>query len=120
MNDISYKVEKEGNTYILRMQGEITAQTLPDYRAIISNLMKEFDTVNKKNLNFIMDYSLISDIDSSALANILDRLKNDVRSDHKVVFINVPEKFKSIVEIHHMEEKIHIYESEKEAKEALN
>ena len=120
MNDIGYKVEEDGNIYTLRMSGEITAQTLPLYRKIVDNLMKELDVENREDLKFIVDYGGISDIDSTALANILDRLKNDVRSDHKVVFINVPEKFKSIVELHKMKDAIQIYGSEEEAKEALS
>ena len=119
MNDIGYKVEEDGNIYTLRMSGEITAQTLPLYRKIVDNLMKELDVENREDLKFIVDYGGISDIDSTSLANILDRLKNDVRSDHKVVFVNVPEKFKSIVELHKMENEIQIYGSEEEAKEAL-
>jgi len=119
MNDIGYKVEEDGDIYILRMSGEITSETLPTYRKIVDNLMEELDVSNKEGLKFIVDYSGISNIDSTALANILDRLKNDVRSDHTVVFVSVPEKFKSIVELHHMEDKIKIYESEEEAREAL-
>jgi len=120
MNDIGYKVEEDGNIYTLRMSGEITVQTLPQYREIVDNLMKELDVANRDGLKFIVDYGGISNIDSAALANILDRLKNDVRSDAEVVFINVPDKFKSIVELHRMENAIKIYGSEQEAKEALN
>jgi len=119
MNDIGYKVEEDGNIYTLRMSGEITAHTLPQYRKIVDDLMIELDVNNRDGLKFIVDYGGISNIDSTALANILDRLKNDVRSDHVVVFVNVPEKFKSIVELHHMEDAIKIYGSEQEAKEAL-
>jgi len=120
MSDINYEVKEDGGIYTLRMNGEITAQTLPQYRKIVDDLMVELDVSNRENLKFIVDYGGISEIDSSALANILDRLKNDVRSDHKVVFINVPDKFKSIVELHRMEDSIQIYGSEDEAKEALN
>jgi len=120
MSHIDYEVKEDGDIYTLRMNGAITAQTLPQYRKIVDKLMVELDVTNKDNLKFIVDYGGISEIDSAALANILDRLKNDVRSDHKVVFINVPDKFKSIVELHNMQDTIHIYGSEKEAKEALN
>jgi len=119
MNDIGYKVEEDGDIYTLRMSGEITSQTLPLYRKIVDDLMKKLDVTNRVGLKFIVDYGGISNIDSTALANILDRLKNDVRSDAVVVFINVPDKFKSIVELHHMEDTIQIYGSEEEAKEAL-
>ena len=119
MSNMSYEIVEDGNTYTLRMIGEITAQTLPQYRKIVDDLMVELDVVNKTDLKFIVDYGGITAVDSSALANILDRLKHDVRSDHKVVFIKVPDKFKSIVELHKMEDKIKIYESEEEAKEAM-
>jgi len=119
MDDIGYKVEEDGNIYTLRMSGAITSQTLPLYRKIVDNLMVELDVANRNGLKFIVDYGGISEVDSTALANILDRLKNDVRSDAVVVFINVPDKFKSIVELHHMEDAVKIYESEQEAKEAV-
>lgn len=120
MGEINYKVDVDGHTYTLHMAGDITAQTLPQYRDVIDRLMKELDVPNKDNLNFIMDYGGIGEIDSSALANILDRLKHDVRSDHNVVFVNVPDKFKSIVELHNMQDTVRIYESEEEAKKALS
>lgn len=41
MSEIEYEVEEDGNTYILRMKGVITAQTLPEYRKIVTNLMEE-------------------------------------------------------------------------------
>jgi len=117
MSVIDYKVEQDGNTYIIKMSGAINAQTLPQYRKVVDQIMAELDTANRSNLNFIVDYGGIEDIDSTALANILDRLKNDVRSDHKVVFINVPEKFQSIVELHKMEKSIKIYRSNFEVHE---
>jgi len=120
MSDFNYEVEEDGNIYILRVKGVINAQTLPEYRKMVDDLMVELDIANKENCKFIMDYSGISDVDSTALANILDRLNSDVREDHKVVFINVPDKFQSIVELHKMEDKIHIYGSEKEARKALS
>jgi len=120
MDDFNCKVEEKGNTYILRMSGAINAQTLSQYRKVVDEAMVELDVANKDNLNFIVDYGGIEDVDSSALANIMDRLKNDVRSDHNVVFINVPEKFKSMVELHNMEDNIRIYGSEEEAMKELN
>jgi anti-anti-sigma factor len=119
MRDIHYSVEEKGNFYILRMSGAINARTLLRYRKIVDDLMIKLDVRNKKELRFIVDYGGIVDIDSSALANILDRLKNDVRSDHKVAFIHVPEKFKSMVDLHKMGDIIHIYGSDEEAMAAL-
>ena len=119
MSEVGYTVENEGDIYTLRMSGTINAETLPRYREIVDNLMKELNVAERDNLKFIVDYGKIDDVDSAALANILDRLKNDVRRDHKVVFINVPEKFKAILEIHKMENLVEIYASEQEAKAAL-
>ncbi|MCK5014247.1 MAG: STAS domain-containing protein [Candidatus Omnitrophica bacterium] len=119
MSEIGHKVEKKGNIYIFRMSGTINAQTLNQYREIIDDLMKEIDVSHQNDLKFIMDYSGIDDVDSSALANIVDRLKNDVRYDHKVMFINVPEKFKDLLEIFKLKDSIEVYDSQQEAEEAL-
>ena len=67
-----------------------------------------------------MDYGGVENVDSSALANIVDRLKNDVRSDHKVMFVNVPKKFRDLVDIFNVEESIKIYDSEEEAVKDLS
>lgn len=119
MSEIRYKTEKKGNVYIFRMSGVINAQTLPQYREIIDNLVSEIDASHKSDLKFIMDYGGIEDVDSSALANIVDRLKNDVRCDHKVMFINVPEKFRELLALFKMEDSIEVYDSQQEAEEAL-
>ena len=119
MSEISYKSEKKENIYIFRMSGTINAQTLPQYREVIDRLIAEIDAPHTDDLKFIMDYGGIDDVDSAALANIIDRLKNDVRCDHEVIFINVPEKFKELVALFKMEESIKVYNSQQEAEEAL-
>jgi len=119
MSDIQYTFEERGDIYILRMSGSINAQTLPQYRKIVDDLMKDLDVRHKSGLKFIVDYGGIEDVDSAALANILDRLSSDVRSDHTVVFTRVPEKFKDIVELHKMEGSVRIYPSEDAALRAL-
>ncbi len=120
MSDINYKVEEKGDFLILRMEGVINAQTLPQYRGIVDSLMTKYDVANKDNLKFIMDYAAIGDVDSATLANILDRLKNDVRSDHKVAFINVPEKFKSLLTLFKVGDAIRVYDSQEEAERELS
>ncbi|MCK5178090.1 MAG: STAS domain-containing protein [Candidatus Omnitrophica bacterium] len=119
MSEIRYEVDKKGNIYIFRMSGTINAQTLPRYREVIDNLIEEVDAEHKSDLKFIMDYGGIDDVDSSALANIVDRLTNDVRYDHKVMFINVPEKFKELLALFKMENSIEVYDSQQEAEESL-
>jgi len=120
MGEIGYKVEKKKNVYFFRMSGTINAQTLPQYREVIDDLIKEIDASHKSDLRFVMDYGGIDDVDSSALANIVDRLKNDVRCDHEVIFINVPEKFKDLLALFKMEDFIKVYNSQHEAEEALD
>jgi ABC-type transporter Mla MlaB component len=92
---------------------------LPQYREVIDSLMSEIDAPHKSDLKFIMDYGGIEDVDSAALANIVDRMKNDVRCDHKVMFINVPDKFRDLLALFKMESSIEVYDSQQEAEEAL-
>jgi anti-anti-sigma factor len=119
MSEIKSKVEKKGNIYIFRMTGTINAETLPHYRQEIDRLIAKTGASQENNLNFIMDYGGIDDVDSSALANIIDRLKNDVRCDHNVVFINVPEKFKELLAIFKIEDSIQVCDSQEEAEKTL-
>ena len=119
MSEIKSKIERKGDIYIFRMSGTINAQTLPRYREVIDQLITEIGAAQKSNLKFIMDYGGIDDVDSSALANIIDRLKNDVRCDHKVMFINVPEKFKELLAIFKLQDSIEVYDSQEEAEKAL-
>ena len=120
MNEIGYKVEKKGDVYIFRMSGTINAQTLPRYREVIDDLIKEVDAKNQDDLKFIMDYGGIDDVDSSALANIVDRLKNDVRCDHQVVFINVSNKFKDLLTLFKMNDSITVCDTQEEAEKVLS
>jgi anti-anti-sigma factor len=119
MGKISYTVEQKGNVYIFRMRGTINAQTLPEYRKVIDDLMAKMDIPHKDSITFIMDYGGIDDVDSSALANIIDRITNDVRCDHRVMFINVPEKFKELVALFKIGDTIEIYNTQEEAEKAL-
>ena len=119
MSEIRHEVEQKGDIHIFRMSGTINAQTLPQYREVIDNLIKEVDAKHKSGLKFIMDYGGIDDVDSAALANIVDRLANDVRCDHKVMFINVPEKFRELLALFKLENSIAVYDSQQEAEEAF-
>ena len=87
--------------------------------SVIDNLIKEIDAPHQNDLVFMMDYGNIEDVDSSALANIIDRLKNDVRCDHRVLFINVPEKFKDLLELFKLQDSIEVYDSQEDAEKAL-
>lgn len=120
MSEINYNVEEKGNIYIFHMSGTINAQTLPEYREVIDKLVTELDVAHKDNITFIMDYGGIDDVDSSSLANIVDRLKNDVRCDHKVMFINVPDKFKELIALFKMENTIEVYDTQEEAEKAAS
>lgn len=48
---------------------------------------------------------------------VIDQL--DVRCDHKVMFINVPEKFKEFLAIFKLEDSIAVYDSQEEAEKSL-
>ncbi len=119
MSKINFTVEEKENLYILRMRGDITTESLPEYRQVVDDLMKDLDVQNKKDLSFIVDYDGVGEVDSAAVANILERLTNAVRTDHRVVFINVPEKFSNLVDILQVGDSIKIYDSEQQAIEEL-
>lgn len=119
MNKISIESHRTGNTYVIYVSGIINAETLGDYRNYVDRMMKELDVENKNKVNFVVDYGGVEDVDAATIANILDRLENDVRSDHVVVFSSVPDKFREMVKIHKTEKTIIIYENEKEALKAL-
>lgn len=119
MSDMDLQLEEDGNVYVLRMTGALTAETLPLYRKRMDALMKEHNVSSKDNLNFIVDYGKVTEVDSATVANILERLDSVVRQDHKVCFVNVPEKFKNLVTLLKVDGSIQMYDSEQQAREAL-
>ena len=111
VHKISLESEHHGKNYIIHVSGVITAETLEDYRKYMDILIDKLDVADKADINFILDYSGVTDVDSSTLANILDRLKNDVRADHEVAFVNVNDEFRDLVTIHKLDDKIRIFET---------
>ena len=104
---------------IVQMGGDLIASTLPQSREMIDELIEKHEIKKRTHLKILVDYEQVTDVDSAAIANILDRINEHKKNHHTIAFVNVSEEFKSIIEIHKLEDEILIFDSREEAIAAL-
>lgn len=116
----SFIAQEKDNIIIVRMYGPLNSSTLNESRDQINELIEKHEIFKRSNLRILVDYENVTDVDSATIANILERIKEHEKHNHVIAFINVPEEFKHIVEIHKLENKVHIFKSEKQAIKELS
>ena len=116
----TFIVKEEGTLIIVRISGDINQHTLPESRAMIDKMVEEHRINERDHLSIIVDYENVSDVDSAAIANILDRLDENKKQHHRVAFINVPDEFVQLLEIYKLEDTIMVFDNEAEVIAKLN
>lgn len=115
----SFIAREEGNLIIVRLNGDINQHTMHESRKMIDEMMRLHQVNERDNLSIVVDYQNVNDVDSSTIANILERIEQNSKHYHKLAFINVPEDFLKLLEIYKLQEKILVFESEAAAIKAL-
>ncbi|MGE0267371.1 MAG: STAS domain-containing protein [Candidatus Omnitrophota bacterium] len=115
----SFIAREEGNLIIVRLNGDINQHTMHESRKMIDEMMRLHQVNERDNLSIVVDYQNVNDVDSSTIANILERLEQNSKHYHKLAFINVPEEFLKLLEIYKLQDKILVFQSEEEAVKAL-
>ena len=115
----SFIAQEINNLIIVRMGGVINAETFPESQFLIDELIEKHEIYKRQNLRILVDYQNVTDVDTSTVANILDRINEHEKHNHIIAFVNVPEELKSLVEIYKLEKEVLIFESEEEAVKAL-
>lgn len=111
--------KEKGDLIIIQMGGDLIASTLPQSREMVDELIEKHEIKKRTHLKILVDYEQVTDVDSATIANILDRINEHKKNYHTIAFVNVSEEFKSIIEIHKLEDEIRIFDSREEAIEAL-
>lgn len=111
----NFIAQENGNLIIVRMNGDINAQTLPESRKMIDELVKLHHIYERENLCILIDYENVTNVDSAAIANILERLQEHHDHYHRIAFINVPDEFVKLLEIYKLQDTISVFDSEKKA-----
>ena len=106
--------EKRDIIYI-QMGGDINAETLPESRKLVDEIIEGHEIYKRRNLRILVDYGKVTSIDSASIANILERLKEHDKYQHKIAFVNMPQEFKDLIVLHKLEGVIPLFESEKDA-----
>lgn len=83
--------EQNGNTLILN--GELDRDTIPAFWQQRNQLLKGINAIN---------VSQLSHIDSTGLAMFV-RLKSEQRSENKLVFEGISERFKTLIRLYKLE-----------------
>ena len=115
----SFIAQEINNLIIVRMGGVINAETFPESQFLIDELIEKHEIYKRQNLRIRVDYQNVTDVDTSTVANILERINAHEKHNHIIAFVNVPEELKSLVEIYKLEKEVLIFESEEEAVKAL-
>ena len=115
-----YIIAKEKNNIIfIEMGGNINSETLPESRELVNEIIKKHEIYKRNNLKILVDYSNVIDVDSATIANILDRLAEHKQHHHTIAFVNVPDEFLHLIQLHKLEDKVTVYPSLKEAVKVL-
>lgn len=115
----SFIAKEVGNLIIVRLNGDINQHTMHESRKMIDEMMRLHQVNERDNLSILVDYENVNDIDSSTIANILERIEQNSKHYHRLAFINVPDEFIKLLEIYKLQDKIQVFKTEAEAVKAL-
>lgn len=107
-------VEVEGETAIIRLQGEINAYTIPIIRKNCCCTKKKFD------MNILFDYEEVTQIDSATLASLVLSFKELGDKNRKMAIVNMPDTLKKFIDLTRLDGLIETYEDEDAALNFLN
>jgi phospholipid transport system transporter-binding protein len=82
----------------LRITGSITIHNVVE---VVEQGIALFDQGGKT-----IDLSQVQDVDSSAVSMLLEWQRESVRRKHRITFVNVPEKLKSLLRLYNLFELI--------------
>lgn len=111
----SFIAKEEGNLIYIQISGDINQQTFPESRRLLDEIVRLHRINERDNLRILVDYKLVKDVDSSTLANIIERLDRNQSRNHRAAFINIPKEFQQLLEIYKLQEKILVFASKEEA-----
>ena len=104
---------------IVRMKGDMTYKVIPIIEARIKENRKRQGGI-RITKNILVDYALITAVDSAAIAFHLVHLKEYEARGKKVGFINLSEELKNLMDMFKQNETFKIYISEEVAVKELN
>ncbi len=111
------KYEIIGNVRILRFKGPIDSETLPQIISFKEEIKKRVDI---DAVNVLLDLKKATHGDSASLGALILRLSELKKRNKKLGLINVPEKFKYMLDICKCSDLFSIFDSEEAALEKLN
>lgn len=111
----SFIAKERGNLIIVQVHGDINAQTLPESQKMIDELIRLHKIYERKHLCILIDYQYVTDVDSATVANILIRIEEGRALFHRIAFINMPNEFMQLIDIHKLTDSFDIYATEEEA-----
>ena len=110
------KIETHDSYFILRFKGDLDMASIQVNRPKMDKVIKQFDLFSKHAL---CDLGKVTHGDTATIASIITRLAGFKKSQKKLVFFNVPESIKSIIEISKVEQLFAICKTEQEALETI-
>ena len=97
---------------IIRLKGCLDISTIRDVQRFLQNTKKKESRVNK---SILLDLKYVAEVDSAAVAGLIDVLSKLKQKNFKLGLMNVPDHLKSMLQILKLENVFVIFESEKKA-----
>jgi len=128
MKDLSYddlnngdypfleRMHEIGKVRIFRFKGDLNQEVIVEIIKMREELKKGNETEDK---NILFDFAKVTDVDTSAVATLLLRMKELQATNHRLAIINATEKFQSMLEIFKVDHQILVFDSEEEALKEL-
>lgn len=111
------RIDEHEHVNVVRLKGKIGRQMVPLIEARIRQNRRKGDGIEK---NIIIDYALVTDVDTATVAFHLVRLKEYEGEGFKIGFLNVSDKLRALLNMFQQGEAFRMYDDEIAAIKELN
>ncbi len=110
------KIEDHGSYFTLRFKGDFGIAAIEKNRPIMDKVIKKHQLFSKHAL---CDLEKVTQVDTATVAGAITRLAEMNKNKKKLIFFNVPQSLKNIIDISKVGNLFSIYETEQAALSAI-
>lgn len=102
MSDQTFEISENGNTVIVRPEGDIDMSRSPDFRAALRGVN------DRKPIRLVVDLNKVGYMDSSGLATLVECMRTAKGNDTQMVLCGMNDRVRAIFEIARLDQFFHI------------
>jgi anti-anti-sigma factor len=110
------KVDDFPHLKIIRLKGRIDRTALPEMKKLMTRVKKNPGSLHK---SILLDLKNVSHLDTVGIAELIKVLSELRQKKRELGLVNVPDKFKSLLEILKVHDLFHVFSSQKQAFEKI-